>query len=167
MTTFSGAYLQEPTDFTSVANEATLIAVADDPSAPVIPAGALAWSQLTVGEAAALVATLNPIIASKEGIVNGYLRAGGYLVPTNLALNPVVREYAAKLVWNALRYRKAMLNDEELAAADGSVLRELRDVANGIALLVGEDVAIEPASATVYAIGTAVRVFSRSTLEDM
>lgn len=167
MVTFNGSYLREPSDFSTVATEAALIQIADDPQLPTVSSGVLAWADLTPTEEAALVATLNPIIVSKEGVIDGYLRSGGYVTPTDVALNPSVKEWAAKLVWNTLRFRKEQITDEQLETLDNMILKLLRDVASGVLLLVGVDSAVEPASGTVYAIGTSPRIMSRETLEEM
>lgn len=166
MPTFAGAYIREPSDFSTVATETTLIQVADDPSVPVVPSDSSAWADLSVGEAAALVNTINPIVIRKEGIVNGFLRAGGYAVPADVVLNPVILDYAVRLVWNDLRYRKQQLTDEEYGDANKGTLIALGLIASGGVVL--DAPPIEGASAptgAVHAASSATRVFSRDTLD--
>lgn len=167
MSTFAGMYIKEPSAFGTVTTESALIQVADDPEAPVVPADVTAWSELTVPQAAALVATMDPIIVRKEGIVNGYLRAGGFLVPMDIDRNPVVLDYAVRLVWNDLRYRKQQLSDEEYRTANSSVLTELAAIARGDIVLDAPPIEGEAApTGAVHAASSAPRIFSRTTLEE-
>jgi hypothetical protein len=165
--TFSGSYVSEPSDFATVATEAALIAAADDPATPVISEGRLSFADLLPAELAAIQAVLNPLITRKEGVVNGFLRAGGYAVPVDVVENAVIPEYVVKLVWNDLRFRKGQLNDEEYEARNKAVIDELKLIANGTSVLVGAvDAEDEGTAETVHAIGTSERIFSRETLED-
>lgn len=166
MPTFPGAYVREPSDFATVTTEAGLIQLADDPDSPVLPDEA-AFADLSAPEQAVVIAALTPIIERKEGIINGYLRAGGYVAPADANLNPQVVDYAVRLVFNALRYRKRQLTDGELSEADADVLAALDLIATGgSSIVTAEASAEEPTSGTVYAIGTSRRIMSRETLED-
>lgn len=167
MPTFAGAYVSEPSDFTAVATEAALIAVADDPSTPAVSEDVLAWADLQPAELAALLAVLNPLIARKEGVVNGFLRGGGYAVPVDAVANPIISEYVVKLVWNDLRYRKGQLTEDEYIAANKPIVDDLKMIAGGTMQLAGLLAAVEEGpSETVHSAGGSERIFSRETLEE-
>lgn len=167
MPTFSGAYIQEPRDFSTVTTESELIQLADDPDTPIVPESVASWAELVPAEEAALLAILNPIIIRKEGTVNGYLRAGGYLVPMDIIANPIVQQHVVTLVWNALRYRKRQLTDEEFRAANADVTDELKLIARGDMLLdAPESDDVDAPTGAVHAVASATRIFSRETLKD-
>lgn len=167
MPAFAGDYVREPSDFATVATEADLLQLLDDPSDPLVPDDVLTWSDLDSGQQEALAGVANPVIARKEGVINGYLRAGGYAVPADIVRNPLIQDYAVRLTWNDLRYRKGQLTDEQYKAANADILRELLAISKGDMLLDAAPSTEETASSgAVYAAASAERVFSRAKLED-
>jgi len=167
MPEFVGSYIKEPSDFATVTTEADLIQVADDPASPVVPEDTLSWAELVAGEKAALKAVIDPIIIRKEGIIDGYLRAGGYATPADIVRNPIIQDYAARLVWNDLRYRKKQLSDEEYRTANADILKELSQIGSGALVLAAAPSIDEDApSGLVHAVKSSPRVFSRETLEE-
>lgn len=132
MPTFAGVYVREPDDFLTVTTEADLIQLLDDPKAPVVDEDVLSWADLDPAQEEALLSTLDPVIVKKEGIVNGYVRAGGYIVPANDA---IVVEISVQLVWNDLLVRKDRISREEWKTTNDTLMRQLRDISHGDTLL--------------------------------
>lgn len=164
MPVFAGAYVREPSDFYTVTTEAELIATADDPQAPVISESVLSWDDLEPAEEAALVATINAIVLRVEGITNGYVRSGGYVLP---AIDQTVTDIVVQLSWNNLLFRKKALDLAEKRDADAPLYAQLRDIASGKLVLETEETTEESPASIVGGIGGAARTFSRETLEDM
>jgi phage gp36-like protein len=175
--TFDGAYLKEPSDFRAVADERTLIQGADDLDQPDaadhITSFAALLAELPVPPDAnspytKIVASINDIIRTEEATAETYLRAGGYSLPVRDAAgnpNPVVVKAAAELVVISLRARRGLIAPEEAAEARRRIVQLLRDIARGVVEL---DAVLGDGNpgASVYAVSSSDRVFSRSKLGD-
>ncbi len=166
MSTFNGSYIAEPADFSTVMTEVQLIELLDDPGSP--DAGPLAnrWADLTVEQQTAFANVAIPIIATEEGIVNGYLRAGGFMVPSSAAL---IKTIVVALVDIDLRKRRGNLTAkeaEEEKASFLSVLAQIRD------RTIDMEIEVAPADVglgggpLVAGITSSPRLFSRELLED-
>lgn len=175
--TFSGAYLREPSDFASVADEQILIQGADDPDQPDA-LHVYSFAELLTAPPpppdpdspyTKIVGVLNSIIAKQEALVDSYVRAGGYAIPAldSLAVpNQVITALAAEMVVISLRERRQLITPEGAAAARSRVASTLRDIAKGVLEI---DVARDEgpsASQSVYAVSSSDRVFSRDKLGD-
>lgn len=167
MPTFAGQYVQEPSDFATVTTEAGLLQIADDPENPVVLADVVAWADLSNEQKATLKALLDTLILRKEGIIDGYLRAGGYATPADVDANPIILNYAIDLVWNDLQRRKEQISAEEYRHANAAVFDQLSLIASGDMLLAMPEATGDSApTGTVYAASSAERIFSRDTLKD-
>jgi hypothetical protein len=153
--TFSGSYVQEPSDLRVVCSESTIIAICDD-AGSTEAAGKQLFAQLTADEKAVIVGVMNDLIRPAEELLESYARSRGYAIP----LHPVdgtVKEIVAQLVWIAMRQRGGRLSGEQ-ANKEREEIRggQLSDIAKGRLILTATKDSAAPApSSCFYAHSTA------------
>lgn len=173
MPTFNGAYIQEPADFKTVTTEPELIAALDDPENPHIDTSEATFALLE-DEApptyAALVATANEIIRDAEDMVEAYARPLAYAIPLAKSgvPDPIAKSVAVRLAWISLRQRRKIISTDQAELERDRIQRgELRDIARGVLVLDVDRVAGMTTSASVYAVTSSPRVFSRELLDGL
>lgn len=158
MTTFAGAYIQEPSDLQVVCTEADMISVCDDPGKQDAR-DYLDFASLTIGNPTAkaeIVAVMNSLIVPVEDTINSYARRQGYAIPLS-PVDPLVKDLAARLLWIDARQRaKGLTSMAAEAERSGFIKGTLNDLATGKLKLTAARNASAPAPASnVYKISTA------------
>jgi hypothetical protein len=153
--TFSGSYVQEPSDLRVVCSESTIIAICDD-AGGTEAAGKQLFSELTADERAAIVGVMNDLIAPAEELLESYARSRGYTIP----LYPVdwtVKDIVVRLVWIAMRQRAGRITGEQAQKERGDIIAgQLTDIARGRLILTAAKDSAGPAPAScIYKASTA------------
>lgn len=173
MPIFDGAYIKDPVDFKTVTTEPELIAALDDPENPFLETEGMTFEELEAASPttyAAVIANANEIIRDAEDMVHAYARPFGYAIPLLKAgaPDPIAKSVAVRLAWISMRQRRKIISTDQAELERDRIQRgELRDIARGVLVLDVEHDASVTTSASVYAVTSNERVFSRDRLRGL